>query len=223
MQKESSGRKPSWQERTAQVLRLLILASGIFQIFWGTTSIGILILLSLAMITFPSFFTRKRITSIPLEIELILFIMVFVQFVLGEARNFYDIPYYDKFVHYLLPMFIGLIGFLIFYSAFLMGKIQASPTVMVILVILITLGVGAAWEIFEYGSDQILAPRIEGWHHFQGNAQQDPLHDTMSDLIIDTLGGIFGALLALRYTRKSLQKKSKRFPEMMEEIGKQLK
>jgi len=214
---------PEWRVKLAWGLRAMILASGLFQTFFGETTIGILILLSLFMITIPGFFTKQKITHIPLEIELLLFTMVIIQFIIGEANDFYtNVPYYDKFVHYMIPMFLGLIGFIVVYTMHKMGKIETSKGVMVLLIFFVTLGIGALWEIFEYLSDEILYPRIDGWHHFQGSLTEDALHDTMNDLILDSLGAIVGATLGLVFISKAEKKHSTRLGEIVEEIAEQL-
>jgi hypothetical protein len=59
--------------RLAWVLRALILASGIYQTFFGETDIGIITLVCLAVIVAPAFFTRGLINFFPIEIEIILF------------------------------------------------------------------------------------------------------------------------------------------------------
>jgi len=209
---------PPWEKKTAFTLEILILLSGIYQTFFGDIQMGILILLSFAIITIPRFFTRDIIDHFPIEVEILLFLMVLLQFILGEVRHFYtNVPYYDKVVHYLLPMFLGIIGFLIFYSMYITGKLQTSIGAMFFIIIFITLGIGAMWEIMEYLSDVLLYPTIPGWHHFQGNAQQDALTDTMTDLIYDTLGAIFGSLLGFWFLRKKT-KKNPRGQELIAEV-----
>lgn len=209
-----------WQSNLSRVLELLILASGFYQLFFGEAGIGILILVSMAIILFPNVITRGLIPKIPFEIELILFVMVFLQLVIGEARDFYtNVPYFDKIVHFILPMFLGFISFLIFYTMQSTGNLKSSKLVTIILVVLITLGIGALWEIFEYSSDRWLYPNIEGWHHFQGNAQQSANDDTMTDLITDTLGGLFGAVLALWFTNKTKVSNKARLKEITSDLS----
>src|SRR4051812_10831185 len=113
---------PGWERKTVIILGILILASGIFQTFFGERAIGILTLVSLVFIITPGFFTRSYIKHFPIEVELILFFMILLQFVLGEARDFYtNVPYYDKIVHYMIPLFLGIIGFLIFFTLYATG------------------------------------------------------------------------------------------------------
>ena len=121
----------------------------------------------------------------------------------------------------MIPMLLGIIGFLIFYTLYATGRIKTSMTAMIFIIILITLGIGALWEIIEYSSDVFLYSNIPGWHHFQGNAQQDALNDTMTDLIDDMLGAIFGALLGLWVISKESYRE-KRLPELVKEVNNSL-
>jgi uncharacterized membrane protein YjdF len=206
-------------KRLRWVLRTLILISGIYQTLFGEREIGILTLICLAGITAPAFFTRGLVAYFPIEIEIVLFGMVVIQYVLGEARDYYTtIPYYDKFVHAMLPGLIGFIGFLIAYALVASGRLIVSTWVIVVLIVLMSLGVAAVEEIVEYTSDMLLYPRIPGWHHFQGNAQEDPWHDTMNDLIADIIGAAFGALLGLWFIGRAAKRQSKRLPELVDEL-----
>lgn len=206
-------------QRLAWVLRTLILASGIYQTIFGETAIGIITLICLALIVAPSFFSRGHVAFFPIEVELILFAMVIIQYVIGEARDFYtEVPYYDKFVHAMLPGMLGYIGFLLAYAMVATGRLVAARWAIMGLIVLMSLGAGALEEIAEYTSDMVLYPRIPGWHHFQGNAQQDPYQDTMTDLVADFVGAIFGALLGAWLIGRAEKRRSQRLPQMVEEL-----
>lgn len=220
MRENRKGSIEKWKIQLSSVLELLILGSGFYQILFGEIAVGILILICMAFILFPKASTRGLITKIPLEIEIILFIMVLLQLVIGEARDFYtNVPYYDKLVHFVLPMFVGFISFLLFFTMQSTGNLKASKFVTMVLVVLIALGIGALWEIFEYLSDVLIYPNVEGWHHFQGNAQQSANDDTMTDLINDTLGGIFGAFLAVWFTTRTQASNTARLKEITGELS----
>ncbi len=69
-----------------------------------------------------------------------------------------------------------------------------------IAIFLITLGLGALWEIAEFAGDQLLGM------HAQGSPEMGPLTDTMWDLIMDGLGGVLAAVLGpiyMKHSRKS--------------------
>jgi hypothetical protein len=207
-------------KRIALALRALILVSGVHQVFFGDTGSGILILVCLAIIVAPDFFTRGLISFFPIEIEIVLFAMVIIQYVLGEARDLYrTIPYYDKLVHAMLPGLIGYVGFLLAYAMVASRRLIAPIGVIIPLIVLMGLGIGAAEEIYEYASDTVLYPRIQGWHHFQGNAQEDPLHDTMNDLVADLVGATFGALMGFWLISREEDRHSQRLPEMVDEMS----
>lgn len=214
-------RVPHWEKKLSIVLEVLIGFSGVYQILFGATAIGILILVTLLVIVLPSIFTKNLIRQIPIEIELLLFVMIILQFILGGVHDFYTkIPYYDKLVHFMLPFLVGLIGFMIAYTMYATGRLKTGATTTVLIIALLALGVGALWEIFEYMSDVLLYPNIPNWHHFQGNLQQVANNDTMTDLIDDLLGGIFGALLGMYYFQKSAEHNSRRLPEFINELSK---
>jgi hypothetical protein len=203
--------------RIVWVLRIFIYFFGVFQLFRGETLLGLLIVTCVLIIVAPSVFTGKRITDIPLELEFFLFIMVFFQFVIGEAQGFYgSLSYYDDVIHFFFPFLISVMGFTIAYSLFFSGKLKVSTGTMIFFVILITLGIGAFWEIIEYSSDKYLLPNIENWHRFQGTSPENANSDTMNDIVNDFLGGIVGAIVASRYILEA--KYNKRLNELLREI-----
>lgn len=209
---------PKWEKRLALGLELFIGISGVIQILLGNIQSGVLILIALGFIVFPKFFTHHLVKRIPIEIEIVLFVMVLLQYILGGSLNFYErIPYYDKLVHFMLPMFTGLIGFLIAYTMYALGRLKATGVSIIIVVALISLGIGALWEIIEYLNDILIYP-WNPWHHFQGNAQQDANTDTMTDLIDDLLGGIAGGFLGYYFMEKSGFKRSVRAAELTKEL-----
>lgn len=210
---------PKWQNVLSLVLKILILVSGIFQVFFGEFGIGLLILASFVLIVAPYLITFGKVKKLPIEIELILFIMVVFQFVIGEARDYYsEVPYYDKLVHYMFPAFIAFISFIVVYIIQGLGYLKANLVVTMLLIVMFALGIGAFWEILEYGSDEILAPRIENWHHFQGSLVEDAHHDTMNDLIADFIGGLTGAFVGAWYISYKQKTAKKRLDEMGDEL-----
>lgn len=181
-------------------MQLIAFVAGVSQLLFGEMIIGIATLLALAAITLPAFFTRGAIRSVPIEFELIFITMVMLQFVIGETLNFYtSFPYYDRFIHFSLPMFVGFLSFLTAYTLHEMKLMNLSTPQMVVAIIFMTLGVGAAWEILEYLSDVFLSSRFHFIPHLQGSVIESAHIDTMRDLITDLAGGVIGALLGLRY------------------------
>ncbi len=203
--------------RSVWLLRIFTFLFGIYQIFFGEMLIGIMIVLCVIFLVAPSIFTRGRITDIPLEIEFFLFIMVVFQYVIGETQGFYrNIVHYDDVIHFFFPFLISVIGFTIAYTLYFSRKLKLSIGTMIFLVIVVTLGIGAFWEIIEYGNDILLVPHLKNWHRFQGSSAAVANSDTMSDLVADLLGGICGAVIASRYIIEA--KYNKRLNELFREI-----
>lgn len=208
------------QKKLIVILRITAVIAGIYQIAFGDLVIGIYIMLATAAIMLPGVFTRNYIKSVPLELELIFSIMVLLQLVIGETIGFYHlVPYYDKFIHFSLPFFVGLIGFLLAYTLHKTGGLRMTTMPLLVIIVLITMGIGATWEIIEYTSDTFLSPHLPFLGHLQGNASETPLVDTMNDLILDMFGGLFGAVLSLRYIRAESMNKNSRLAALMREIA----
>lgn len=203
--------------KTVWLLRIFIYFFGVYQIFFGIMHLGLLIVISTIFLVAPSIFTRSKILDIPLEMEFFLFIMVFFQFIVGEVNGFYgNIPYYDDIIHFSFPLLISVIGFTMAYSLYFSGKLKVSTGTMIFFVIVVTLGIGAFWEIIEYSSDTYVRPLINNWDRFQGFDKTNAIDDTMTDLINDLLGGIVGAIIASRYVLEA--KYNKRMKELFREI-----
>ncbi len=206
--------KSSGRQRLAQILRTIILVTGTYQLVFGERLMGLATLLCLLAITLPGLVTRGRLKALPLQFELILFGMVTLQFVVGEFFNFYDnVPYFDKVVHFSLPFFLGYIVAMLAYAMVTTGNLRMSAGLGFVIVVLVTMGIGAFWEIVEYLSDIFLHTVS------QGSLTANPLVDTMNDLIADTLGGLFGALVAWRAIRRGRATHDERLSATTDEIA----
>lgn len=114
----------------------------------------------------------------------------------GEALRFYDrFEYYDVFVHVLVP----LLGAPVAYIALARLDVLPDPSdargsrrhLAGIFVVTLALGmaVGAAWEVLEWTSDEVLGSELTGGEE-----------DTIGDLVADTVGAIGGGILLVVWT-----------------------
>lgn len=211
---------PSWKRYLRLFLRLIILINAIYQIILGEVFFGFLAILALVILLAPWFFTKNRICVVPIDIEILFLIVVFFELIMADAYSLYSrVPYYDKFMHLLVSFIIGLVGMVIIYTFYALGKLQASTGVMFALIVLITMGLGAGLEMAEYFYDHALYPLIG--HYLptgltQGSMVASPLADTMEDLFVDTLGGILGAAIGIILIKK--EEKEGRELEMLDEL-----
>jgi hypothetical protein len=147
------------------------------------------------------------------EIELLLLAMVLFELVGGDALGLYvKIPHYDNFMHFMLPLYIALIGMMLVYTMYYYGRLKASLTEMAIVIIIVTIGLGGILEMGEYTYDKYLSKgplgQITGNTQMQGSPTQNAIDDTMNDLFTDTAGGIVGALLGVYFIRRAEKKGS---------------
>lgn len=217
---ESESKRPHSRQLTLVILlRVVSLCAGVYQLILGEFVIGVYILLAMGALLLPKLFTRNHIRSVPLELEMIFSVMVLLALVLGETFNFYQlIPYYDKFIHFSLPLFTGFMGFLLAYTMHVSGGLHMRTVPLIVIIVLVTMGIGATWEIIEYLSDTLIAPHTNIFGHLQGSPTESRIDDTMFDLMFDMLGGIFGALLGLRYIESGRKNKNSRVPALIKEI-----
>ena len=204
------------QRNLLRIMRIFLLIAGIYiTIFGGVNGseriFGILILVALAIINTPAFFTRNKIRALPVEIEILLLAMVLFELVGGDALGLYvKLPHYDNFMHFMLPLYIALIGMMLVYTMYYYGRLKASLAEMAILIVIVTIGLGGVLEMGEYTYDKYLSQgpigQITGNTQMQGSPTQDPLDDTMNDLFTDTAGGIVGALLGVLLIRRAEKK-----------------
>lgn len=204
------------QRNLLRILRIFLLISGVFILLFGGANgaeriFGLLILVALAIINAPAFFTKGKVRAIPIEIELILLSMVLFELVGGDALGLYvKIPYYDNFMHFMLPLYLALIGMMVVYTMYFYGKLKASYGAMAFIIVMVTLGFGGALEIVEYTYDNYLADgpigAITGNTQMQGSPTQDAHDDTMNDLITDLAGAIVGAGIGVWLIRRNEMK-----------------
>jgi len=204
------------QRNLLRALRIFLLIAGIYILIFGGANgaeriFGLLILIALAIINAPSFFTKGKIRALPVEIELLLLFMVLFELVGGDALGLYvKLPHYDNFMHFMLPLYIALIGMMVVYTMYFYGKLKASYTVMAVLIVIVTIGFGGILEMGEYTYDKYLSKgplgQITGNTQMQGSPTQNAIDDTMNDLFTDTAGGIVGAALGVWLIRRNEKK-----------------
>lgn len=203
----------SWEKNLLRGMRAFLLIAGIYILIFGGVNgaeriFGLLILLALFIIHTPALFTNGRIRAIPVEIELLILLMVLFELVGGDALGLYvSIPHYDNFMHFMLPLYISLIGMMVVYTMYFYGRLKATIPAMVVLIVLVTIGLGGVLEMGEYTYDKYLSHtvigQITGNTQMQGSPTQDPLDDTMNDLFTDTAGAIVGAFIGVWLIRRA--------------------
>jgi hypothetical protein len=117
---------------------------------------------------------------------------------LGEYYFYYNSIYYDKVLHFFIPLFITIL----FYKYF---EINSKGLPKKSLVFLIVLGLTAVWEIFEYFQSGIFNfPSVGVYNH------TDLVMPPYKDTIWDLFSGCFGALGYLIFKKEKIEKDLKK-------------
>lgn len=123
---------------------------------------------------------------------------IVANFILGFEFNFYHFFWFDMVLH-----FLGGLGvYLIVSSYFQNGLAKLSWFNRTILLVGVTALIGVIWEFAEYSFTAIPAILPLPW---DGLSFIGDLPDTLSDLSLDILGGLFGCILHFFGQRQSKQ------------------
>ena len=158
------------------------LVYGLFTQSWNMVFLSVMVFI---LTLIPFFF--QSVVNIRLPIGFvggIVFFMVGTIF-LGEAGDFYErFWWWDAFLHTFSAVGFGIVGVLIVLFLVRGDQVSSSPPSMLVLMAFsFAVSIGAVWEVFEFGMDQI----------FGTNMQKNGLIDTMYDIIVDIIGAAFGA------------------------------
>lgn len=117
-------------------------------------------------------------------------LFVFATLCLGEGQDFYNrFWWWDVPLHFGAALGFGLAGFLLMLMLFDGDRAAAPPRAVWFLSFCTSCTMGALWEIFEFGMDQV----------FGMNMQKSGLMDTMTDLIVNALGAAIAASAGVRH------------------------
>ncbi len=170
---------------------ILLLAAGV-AVFEAQWSVVFVALATWVLTLSPRRFARWIGIELPPSFLLASVIFVFGTLFLGEVFDFYErYWWWDIALHFGSALGFGLIGFLFIFMLFEGDRFAAPPLAIAVLSFATAIAIGALWEIFEFGMDQV----------FGMNMQKSGLVDTMADLIVDTLGAFIGATAGYFYLK----------------------
>ncbi len=150
---------------------------------------GLMLLISVA----PLYLKAMHNVHIPAVFIYVAIAFIFASVFLGQFGGFYDKwHWYDAFLHFISALAFGLIGFLLLFVYYVHNKLKLPKGIILFFAFFFCLGVGALWEIIEYGVDNV----------FGSNMQVGSLDDTMIDLLLDGLGAVVSIAMCSIYMSK---------------------
>jgi hypothetical protein len=170
----------------------LLLIAALLAMVFGRWSLGFLALGTFLLAIAPAVLASRLNVTLPVPFLLATTLFIFATVVMGEAFGFYErVWWWDLALHGASAIGFGLSGFLFVFMLFEGDRFAAPPSAMGLIAFCFGMTGGALWEIFEYLMDL----------SFGLNMQKTGLDDTMSDLMINTLGAATGALAGFFYLR----------------------
>ncbi|HEX5061208.1 MAG TPA: hypothetical protein VFV99_17700 [Kofleriaceae bacterium] len=189
---------PRWELITVWVLRIALLATCIALFAEQEWATAVTCFVAIALVVTPTIISRTGHFIWPIEVELALLVLVTAHMSLGYLFGLYlRVDVFDKVLHLVDSLLIGFVAFLAVYLAHFIRGDRSHHWLDAIFIFLITLGLGALWEICEFASDQLFGT------YAQGSPTMPPLLDTMWDLILDGTGGVLAAVLGPIYMKHS--------------------
>ena len=177
--------------------RIAIFLTALAQMLSADILYGLFCLLALAITLVPAVMTGRLDAGIPLLLELGLLCLMVTDMTLGNLLGFYSLPGYDKIVHLASSMLVGMVGLFAINVLHQSGHTRFRPWLDGLAILLLTLGVGALWEIAEYIVDQLFGRAA------QTSPGMSEIDDTMIDLILDAVGGLLAAIVGPLFIRHS--------------------
>ncbi|MGB3458850.1 MAG: hypothetical protein WBB08_06055 [Halobacteriota archaeon] len=172
----------------ADVLRIaivffLVVAISNHDLQWTLECISGIIICSV-----PILLKRVWNFKLPVIIDFLIVFALFLHVGLGGVFDvYYAFPDFDLITHFVSAV---LIAFLALIAIYLLDKywdgLYMNIYAIAFAVVVITMASGVVWELGEWTSDAL----------FELGAQWS-LDDTMTDLLVNTIGGIFMALVGI--------------------------
>jgi len=177
------------QQVVVWLIRLSMLVAIILTLSFGDWENFFLSILALGLSFIPEMIESRYKVVLPLEFEIVIVVFIYAAVLLGEATNIYEkVWWWDLFLHTSSGLVLSFAAYLFLYSLYRRALLQAKPGVIAFLVFMISLGLAAVWEIFEFSMDTF----------FGTTMQVGSLKDTMTDMIVATIGGLLVAVISYR-------------------------
>ena len=159
------------------VLRFLVFATMVLQIFNGDYQSVLVCILTLVLFMLPSMLERRLHIDMPDTLEIVILLFIFAAEILGEIREFYVlVPHWDTALHTINGFLFAAIGFLVvnLLNENKRVSMSLSPFYVAVAAFCFSMTIGILWEFFEWGMDI--------WFHT--DMQKDTIVSTISTIAI---------------------------------------
>lgn len=210
MKKENS-KKIEINEIISWIVRILLVLAIVESVFSKSYQNTFVASLTFVMTFYPSILRKRFRVYLPSILQVVITLFIFAAQFLGELHNFYyKFTWWDNMLHCISGSVLGIIGFMFVYflNKTHIKKTKLSPIFIALFALCFSISIGVFWEIFEFSGDRLLGLNMQ---KFRMNGE-DGLVDTMTDLIVDSIGAFIVAVIGYIYMKdekKMLKKKVK--------------
>ncbi|GHU11702.1 membrane protein [Spirochaetia bacterium] len=147
--------------------------------------------------------------DIPDILEIVIIIFIYAGLFLSVQFNlYYTFFWWDDLLHTLSGVIIGFIGFIVVYKINYKYSMDISPLLVAFFSFTFAVTLGVLWEILEFSGDVLMGTAHQKWDlpdtavmmgkSYQGSG----LRDTMSDLIVDSIGAFITSVITYNMYKK---------------------
>ncbi len=171
-------------------LRIFVIAVGIFSFLNGSYENLFYCVLTLVLLTVPSFVEKKLDIDLPDTLEIIIMLFIFAAEILGELGSYYTkVPYWDTILHTTNGFLCAAIGFAL--SDILNRnekiKFKMSPLFLAITAFCFSMTIGVLWEFFEFFMDMFMGTDMQKDFVVTGVVSTLLGEDTHNPLVIENI------------------------------------
>ncbi len=158
---------------------------------------------------FQIFGNGSFIEDVPPLSQTMLNVVIFIGIVFGSYFGLFDsISWYDNLTHVNAGLVCAVFGY-DFACIIQRKKSTCAPTLAAIFALMFALSIAVGWEFYEYAMDTLhgtnlqLAQPVDGmvYDPILGSGYYG-LKDTMTDLIMNAIGGVAGMIAMILYRHK---------------------
>lgn len=190
-----------------RVFASILLSIAVIQIFAGIDPVYredfptfFLSLLTLLFVTFLPHLLSKFNIEVSKGLYYVLIFTTLTTIVGGYGFKLYQVlDHYDTVIHLFNGGVLVLFGFA--FIKFILNEQENHVIKIAIVAFLLAITLGVMWEIYEFIVDTFLNRNMQRFEDVitgEPLIGQAALHDTMIDLIVDTIGAIFATFLLIR-------------------------
>lgn len=141
------------------ILRILVILMMVLQFFNKNYENVFLCILTLLLLTIPSFIQVNFKVELPTGLEITILFFVFAAEILGEISAYYiKFPVWDTILHTINGFLMAAIGFYLvdFLNRNTKTRFNLSPAFLSLVAFCFSMTIGVIWEMFEWSMDHFL-------------------------------------------------------------------